>query len=46
MWVDRGIGRYAQRVFRWIVEGSGRVQVEYRSDKGGTIRQELELQER
>lgn len=45
IWIDRGVGRYGQRLFRWIVRGSGSVEVRYASQKGGIVTQNIELTE-
>ena len=45
IWVDTGIGRHTQRLFRWIVEGTGPVDIRYTSQKGGTIIRTVELAE-
>ncbi len=44
MWVDSGIGSHSQRFFRWIVEGSGSIELEYKSQKAGTIRKAAKLE--
>ncbi|MFG0328946.1 MAG: M14 family metallopeptidase [Phycisphaerales bacterium] len=45
IWVDRGIGSKGAELFRFLIAGEGSVEVEYRSQKGGTIRKTLELAE-
>ncbi len=45
IWVDSGIGRHDQRLFRWVVEGTGSIELEYKSQKAGTIRRTAQLQD-
>lgn len=45
LWVDGGIGGKSSSLFRFIVEGTGEVQLVYESEKGGTISQMLPLAE-
>ena len=44
IWVDRGVGSHGQNFFRWIVEGTGRIELEYKSQKAGTIRKTVTLE--
>ncbi|MCH8965480.1 MAG: peptidase M14, partial [Planctomycetes bacterium] len=44
MWVDSGVGSHSQLFFRWIVEGAGSIELEYKSQKAGTIRTTAELE--
>ena len=45
IWNDRGIGSRGRRLFRFLIEGEGSVEFEYRSQKGGTIQRTVELTE-
>ncbi len=45
IWNARGIGSESQRMFRFLVTGSGEVQLEYYSQKGGTITMNIPLEE-
>ena len=45
IWNGRGIGTRGRRLFRFLIEGEGSVELEYRSQKGGTIRRTVELVE-
>jgi len=40
---DRGVPGRGSRIYRFIVSGSGSVSLEYKSDKGGTIRKDVRL---
>jgi hypothetical protein len=43
-WSERGIPGHGERLFRWIVSGgSGKAEVSYVSEKGGTIRRTIEV---
>jgi hypothetical protein len=44
IWVERGVGSYGQRVFRWIVEGTGSIGLEYKSQKAGRIHKIVKLE--
>jgi len=43
LWVDYGVGGEQTRLFRWIVSGSGSVEVTYHSDKAKSISTVIEL---
>ena len=43
LWNDRGIRGHNNRLYRFLVEGSGSVELVYTSEKGGTIRKDVEL---
>jgi hypothetical protein len=43
IWNDRGISGRSRRLFRFLVSGSGSVELAYVSQKGGTIRTTVEL---
>ncbi len=45
IWLDTGVGSHAQRQFRWIVDGSGTVDIRYWSQKGGRVVRTIELTE-
>ncbi|MHC4414967.1 MAG: M14 family metallopeptidase [Planctomycetota bacterium] len=45
IWNERGVRGRGRRLFRFIVEGSGSVELTYASQKGGTIRRAVELVE-
>ncbi len=44
IWVEGGVASHGQRFFRWIVEGAGPLELEYKSQKGGTIRKAAALE--
>ena len=44
LWVSTGVGSHSQRFFRWIVEGAGSIELEYKSQKAGTIRKTVKLE--
>ena len=44
IWIDRGVGSHSQRFFRWIVEGTGQIELVYKSQKGGIIRKAYNLE--
>lgn len=46
LWNDRGIGSHGNKLFRFIVSGSGSVDLVYYSEKGGTVKQTIELKEK
>ncbi len=46
IWNDRGVPGRGSRIYRFIVSGSGSVTLEYTSEKGGTIRQQVRLRRR
>ena len=43
LWLDDGVGSEETRLFRWIVSGSGNVEISYHSDKAKTISTVVEL---
>jgi hypothetical protein len=45
IWNDRGIGMHSSALFRFLVDGSGSIDLTYYSQKGGTIARTLELVE-
>ncbi len=45
LWIDGGIGGKSTELFRFIVAGSGDVELVYESEKGGTIKQTVNLSE-
>ena len=45
IWNEKGIPGRGRRLFQFIVEGSGTVELEYVSRKGGAIRRTVELKE-
>ena len=45
VWNDAGIPGRGSRLFRFLLQGGGAVDLEYFSQKGGTIRKSLELKE-
>ena len=45
IWNVSGIPGHGSRLFMFLVTGSGVVELEYKSEKGGTIRREVELVE-
>ena len=45
IWNAGGIGTRGRKLFRFLVAGSGSVELEYKSQKGGTIRRTVELAE-
>ncbi|MCZ6493289.1 MAG: M14 family metallopeptidase [Planctomycetota bacterium] len=45
IWIDRGIPSRGRRLFRFIIEGTGSVELAYVSQKGGTIRRTVDLKE-
>ncbi len=46
IWNDRGVPGQGSRIYRFIVSGSGSVKLEYTSEKGGTISQQVRLRKR
>ncbi len=44
LWVDSGVGSHSQLFFRWIVEGAGSIELEYKSQKARTIRKAAKLE--
>ena len=43
VWYEKGIPGHGERLYRWIVSGSGKAEVSYVSEKGGTIRRTVEV---
>jgi hypothetical protein len=43
IWNDAGIPGRGSRLFRFLVQGNGSIELEYSSQKGGTIRKSVEL---
>ena len=43
IWNDRGIPGRGQRIYRFIVEGRGSVELAYTNEKCGTIRRDVTL---
>ncbi len=45
IWNDAGIPGRGSRLFRFLVQGNGAIELEYASQKGGTIRRSVDLKE-
>jgi hypothetical protein len=43
LWLNNGIGSRGGRIIRWFVSGRGSVELEYRSQRGGSIKHQVIL---